>query len=418
MTASQFLHGVETIEVASATQPIMLNNLAVAGIVGTADNADPAVFPLNTPVLLTSAPQKASKLGPSGTLLAAVLDYYAEGGGAAIVTRVASATDPNQQMTNVIGDLTARTGLYALLNARSKLGVMPKTIIAPGFTSIRPSTVANGVTTYAANPVVLAALQVAKKLRGRVYASTPSTSEGDANTWRQDFSSDRLVPIFPNALTWDATSSAYVARPAEAVFAGLLARVHRENGFWFSPSNFPLQSIGGVSTPIDWSSGDPDCLANILNSNDIATIINMGAQTGNGYGGWRRWGNRTTASDTNWTFEVVRTVEDAIYEALEQVTLWAVDKPPSKQLLFDMTKRANNFFRFGVSQGFLVGGRCWLDPEDNPASQMANGVWAWRIDPEAPAPMEHIIYYAQRNQSYYAQELASLTAMISASVGA
>jgi hypothetical protein len=410
MTASQFLHGVETIEVASATQPVQINKMAVAAFVGTAPDADGAIYPLDTPVLLTSEPQKAAKLGATGTLGPAIRDYYAEGGGAAIVVRVDTAIDVETQMTKIIGTAAAKTGMYALLGARAHLGVPPRTLCFPGFTSQRPG--------GSSNPVVAAAIPIAKKLRGRIYASTPSTSHEDAIAWRQDWSSDRLVPIYPNILGWDPAASAYVTRPAEAAFAGLTARVHRDMGFWFSPSNQALQSIGGISTPIDWVSGDPDCEANILNENRIATVINMGQASGVQYGGWRRWGNRTTADDANWVFESVRTTEDAVYEALDEATLWAVDKPPSKQLLIDMTERANAFFKFGVSQGFLVGGRCWLDPEDNPPQQMANGVFAWRIDPEAPAPMEHIIYYAQRNANYYADELKSLQAIIAAQVAA
>jgi hypothetical protein len=163
---------------------------------------------------------------------------------------------------------------------------------------------------------------------------------------------------------------------------------------------------------VDWVSGDPDCTANILNENRIATVINMGQASGVQYGGWRRWGNRTTADDTNWVFESVRTTEDAVYEALDEATLWAVDKPPSLQLLHDMTARANAFFRGGVREGWLVGGRCWLDPEDNAPADMRNGVFKWRIDPEAPAPMEHIVYYAQRNADYYSDMLASLQSII------
>lgn len=404
MTASQFLHGVEVIEVLSGNQPVQINKMGVAAFVGPAPAADAAVFPLDEPVLLTSAPQKAGKLGTAGTLGPAVRDFYAEGGGAAIVVRVDTANTLAAQMTKIIGDATAKTGLYALLAARAHTGVAPRTICAPGFTSSRPDN--------AANPVVAAALPIAKRLRGRVYASTPSTSHDDAIQWREDWASDRLLPIYPNILGWDPVSSAYVTRPAEAAFAGLTARVHRDLGFWFSPSNQVLQSIGGVSAPVDWASGDPDSEANILNENRIATIINMGAASGVQFGGYRRWGNRTTADDANWVFESVRTTEDAVYEALDEATLWAVDKPPSKQLLLDMTERANRFFKGAAAQGFLVGGRAWLDPEDNPADQMRNGVFAWRIDPEAPAPMEHIIYYAQRNADYYTAELASLASII------
>jgi hypothetical protein len=404
MPASDFLHGVEVVEIASGDQSVQINKMAVAGIIGTAPLADAAAFPLDTPVLLSSSPQKAALLGATGTLLPAVRDFYAEGGGAAVVVRVAPGASNDATMTAIVGSASAKTGVHAFLGARAHVGVQPRTLIAPGFTSARPSS--------ASNPVVAALLEVAGKLRGRVYASTPSTSIDDALAWRQDWASPRLTPIYPNILGWDPATSTYVTRPAEAAFAGLTARVHRENGFWFSPSNFVLQSIGGVSTPVDWASGDPDCEANILNENRIATIINMGKAGVGQYGGWRRWGNRTTADDANWVFECVRTTEDAVYEALDEATLWAVDKPASAQLLLDITERANAFFKFGKNEGFLVGGRCWLDAEDNPPAQMKNGVYVWRIDPEAPAPMEHIVYKAQRNADYYTELLGDLSAMI------
>ena len=211
MPVTQFLHGVEVIEIASATQPIQINKSSVLGLVGTAPNADAAAFPLNEPVLLSSAPQQAGKLGLLGTLGPAIRDFYAEGGGAAVVVRVAAATDPAVQMTNIIGDQAARTGAYAFLGARAHVGVPPRTLIAPGFTAQRPG--------GASNPVVAALIGLAKKLRGRVYASTPSTSYTDALAWRQDWASDRLLPIYPNILGWDPVSSSYVTRSAEAAFA-------------------------------------------------------------------------------------------------------------------------------------------------------------------------------------------------------
>ena len=404
MPINEFLHGVETIEILSGNQPVQINKMAVPYINGTAPDADAAAFPLDEPVLLASRPQKALKLGATGSLPAGVRDFYAEGGGAAIICRVAPGANEEATITNLIGSLASKTGLYAALGARAHVGVAPRTIIIPGFTAQRPGD--------ASNPVVAAAIGVADRLRGRVYASVPSTSIDDALEWRQDWASDRLLPIYPNILGWDPATSAYVTRPAEAAFAGLTARVHRDNGFWFSPSNFALRSIGGVSNPVDWVSSDPDCEANILNENRIATVINMGQASGVQYGGWRRWGNRTTADDANWVFESVRTIADAVYEALDEATLWAVDKPPTKQLLVDMTERADRFFKFGKDQGFLVGGRCWLDPEDNTPAQMANGVFVWRIDPEPIAPMEHIVYKAQRNQDYYESYLGDISAMI------
>jgi hypothetical protein len=410
MSTTTFLHGVEVDEVESATQPISFNPSGVVGLIGTAASADEASFPLNEPVLLNSQPTLALKLGADGTLLSAVQQIYAEGAGQVVVVRVADDDDPDNVMSNVIGSQAAKTGLYALLGARALVGVPPRTIIAPGYTSILPTATGGGPL---ANPVVTAALPVATRLRGRVYFDAPATGDDDALAAAELYTSDRAVIFYPQVMVWDTATSAYVPLPASASMAGLTAYVHENLGFWFSPSNQPLQGVGGVSTPIDWAMSDPDCEANTLNAANITTIINAAQQAGLQYGGFRRWGNRNLSSDANWRFEAVRTALDMVYEALDEVTLWAVDKPPGLQLLQDMTNRANDFFKWGKTVGFLVGGRCWLDPELNPSSQTSQGVWNWSIDPEAPAPMEHIIYTASRNASYYDQEVAALANMIS-----
>ena len=411
MSATTFLHGVEVVEVESATQPISFNPSGVVGLIGTAASADEASFPLDEPVLLNSQPTLALKLGVEGTLLSAVQQIYAEGAGQVVVVRVADDVDPDVTMSNIIGSAAAKTGLYAFLGARALVGVPPRTLIAPGYSAILPTATGGGPL---ANPIVTAALPIATRLRGRVYIDAPSTGDDDAIAAAALYGSDRAVIFYPNVMVWDTTTSAYIALPASASMAGLTAYVHENLGFWFSPSNQVLQGVGGVSTPIDWAMSDAECEANVLNAVGVTTIINAAQSAGLQYGGFRRWGNRNLAADANWRFEAVRTALDMVYEALDEVTLWAVDKPPGLQLLQDMTNRANDFFKWGKTVGFLVGGRCWLDPELNPSSQCAQGIWNWSIDPEAPAPMEHIIYTASPNASYYDQEVAALANMISA----
>jgi phage tail sheath protein FI len=411
MSSTTFLHGVEVQEVASATQPISINPSGVVGLIGTAASADEASFPLNEPVLLNSQPTLALKLGADGTLLSAVQQVYAEGAGQVVVVRVADDPEPDNVMNNIIGSAAAKTGLYAFLGARAQVGVPPRTLIAPGYMSILPTATGGGPL---ANPIVTAALPLATRLRGRVYFDAPSTGDDDAIAAAELYGSDRAVIFYPNVMVWDTTTASYVAMPASASMAGLTAYVHENLGFWYSPSNQVLQGVGGVATPIDWAMSDAECEANVLNGANITTIINAAKSAGLQDGGFRRWGNRNLATDANWRFEAVRTAADMIYESLDEVTLWAVDKPPGLQLLQDMTNRANDFFKYGKTVGFLVGGRCWLDPELNPSSQCAQGIWNWSIDPEPPAPMEHIIYTANRNADYYTQEVASLANMISA----
>ncbi len=395
----QYLHGVEIIELNDGIRPVKINKSGVIGIVGTAPLADPDAFPLNEPVLLTSEPRKAALLGATGTLLPAIQQIYAEHGATIVVVRVAVATDINAQLSLVAGSITAKTGAYALLEARAHLGVPPRTLIAPGFTSQRPS--------GGANPVVTALLAVAERVRGRVYADSPATHAA-AIAYRADWASDRVGVFYPTCRVWDVVASAYVDRPQSASQAGLTARVHDQNGFWFSPSNHALTGVGGTSESIDFALGDPNCEANILNENQIITLINQGGD----FGGWRRWGNATCADDPLWRFEAVRTSLDLCYEAIQEAERWAVDKPPSRQILIDMQEMVQQFFNYGKKTGFLLGGRIWLDPERNPPVQTVQGIWAWDIDPEAPAPMEHIKNYAHRNPSYYSDLVASLVGQV------
>ena len=49
-------------------------------------------------------------------------------------------------MANVLGNSLLKTGVHALRNAESELGMKPKLLIAPGFTSVLPT---DGVETIA-----------------------------------------------------------------------------------------------------------------------------------------------------------------------------------------------------------------------------------------------------------------------------
>jgi phage tail sheath protein FI len=458
---TQFLHGTETIEIPGGTFPIKISAAGPIGLSGTAPNADASIFPLNTPVLLTAAPLQATKLGLLGTLPQAINQIYAEAGAAVIVIRVADDPSPAVVMSNIIGSVAAKTGVNAFRNAEALVGVKPRTFIAPGYTSIRPfgvlgATIAGGSGTGAGaaisfnpagatgtvalvggsfivtitnpgnyangtvvtatvtgcgagatatvhtgsapNPVVAALIPIATDLRGRIYGDCPSDSDASALAWRNDWDNERIVCFYPSVEVWDETSSAYVAAPASSSNAGLTSRVVTEQGFWYSPSNNAFNGVGGISSPIDYSD-NPNDQANILNSNDIVVTINSPSQ---GYTGWRRWGNHTCAkTNTAFQFESVRTACDMVYEAVQRAQAWAVDKPPSLQLLREMQASVQAFFDYLVHMGALVGGRVWLDPEKNTPEQTSAGIWAWDFDPTPPAPMEHIQNYAQLNDKYY-----------------
>ncbi len=136
-----FLHGTEVLEQTSGARSVPDVPASIIGLLCTAPDADPSVFPLNEVVLLNSDPVIAAKLDTTGngrgTALDAINLIYAQGGAKVIVVRVAEGNTLDETMSNIVGSPVTRTGVWAFLTAQSKLGEQPKILIAPGFTSQR-----------------------------------------------------------------------------------------------------------------------------------------------------------------------------------------------------------------------------------------------------------------------------------------
>src|SRR3954468_5162241 len=148
--ATDFLHGVEVIQLDNGTRPIRIARSGVIGLVGTAPDADPAQFPLDTPVLVTNLREcdgLKSPLGPAtGSLYHAAQLIYAQARAVVVIVRVqegAGATDAEKLLAtlpNIVGSTTSGfyTGVNAFLGAKTQLGVQPRILLAPEFTSHRP----------------------------------------------------------------------------------------------------------------------------------------------------------------------------------------------------------------------------------------------------------------------------------------
>ncbi len=128
-----YAHGVTLTESTETPSLLRVQRQGITFINGTAPDADPAAFPLNTPTLVTSE-TKAKGLGADGTLLEDVKTVFGEGGSWCIVNRVEHSADPAMLQANLIGDLVARTGIYAALRAKGLTGYQPRVIITAGNT--------------------------------------------------------------------------------------------------------------------------------------------------------------------------------------------------------------------------------------------------------------------------------------------
>ncbi|WP_062560621.1 phage tail sheath subtilisin-like domain-containing protein [Paracoccus aminovorans] len=389
-----FLHGIETVEIDDGIRPIETVKSSVIGFVGTAPDALAADFPLNTPVLVTG-PRMAATLGATGTLLDAYNAAYAQGVNTVIVVRVTAGATPAETLSAAAGVAANATGVWALLNAANVLGLTPRILAAPGFTS--------SAAADPANPVTQALISVANRLRAVAIADGPNTTEADAITDRGKYGSNRLYIVDPAVRVWDATTSAYVTRPASGFVAGALSAVDAAKGFWWSPSNQVLQGVAATARPIGWAISDPDTEANRLNEEEIATIIRKD--------GFRLWGNRSAgeATDTQWAFLPVRRTADMIYESIEGALLWAMDRPFSAQLLLDIKDSVQSYLDELTNRRAILGGAVWIDPELNTEATLKAGKLYLNFDIEPPAPLEHLTLQAHRNGDYYEELVLSVT---------
>ncbi|MEQ1670064.1 MAG: phage tail sheath subtilisin-like domain-containing protein, partial [Hyphomicrobium sp.] len=138
-----FHHGARVIQKDRVYRPIETTDTSTIGLLYTAPNADPVLFPLNTPTLFLADRYKAADLGTAGTGHDAIDGIYDHIGVPIVGIRVADAATVEQRLANFIGDYATRTGAHALYKARNSVFKMPKILIAPGFTSQR---VTGGIT--------------------------------------------------------------------------------------------------------------------------------------------------------------------------------------------------------------------------------------------------------------------------------
>ncbi|EIC82050.1 major tail sheath protein [Serratia sp. M24T3] len=111
--------------------------------------------------------------------------------------------------------------------------------------------------------------------------------------------------------------------PYSARAADLRARIDLDRGWWWSKSNQDIFSILGVEHVDDFILGEPNCQANLLNMENISTIIRRD--------GFKHWGNRLCTRDPRGNqsmAECAVTVDIAISyykQSLEGVELIEID---------------------------------------------------------------------------------------------
>ena len=380
-----FYHGVTVTLIDSGARTIALPSSSIIGLVDTYTPADGLVAP-NIPVLVTGKGDAAKKFGPASAICKRMNEIFDQAGAVVVAVGVDVATAGAELTSAIIGGVTAsgaRTGLQALLDAKSRTNQTPRLIIAPG---------------HSRTPAVAAAMvALADKLRAIAIIDGPDTDDEAAMEFVKDIGSKRAFVVDPGLRVWDTATSAEVTVPASAATAGLFAKKDAEVGFWASPSNTEFSNILGTTRPVEYLYGDPASRANLLNEAFIATIIRDG--------GYRLWGNRTRSADPKWSFVTrVRTV-DMVMDAILKGHQWAVDRGITKTSVKDVTEGLNAFMRDLKAMGAVINFEAFPDPEKNTASQLEQGRVYWTIRFTDVPPAENPIFQVEVTNQWITEVL-------------
>ena len=332
-------------------------------------------FPLNTPVAIVGTTM-LSRLGEQGSLKQALTEINDQRNALTVVVRVSEETEEAKQRAAVLA------GIGALSSAKSVTTYQPRIVIAPGFSE---------------DDAVGKALEtVAGKLRAVAYVDCASGATLQEVVQRRQSYGMRTELLRPRVQVSNADGQ-LVYRPYSAFAAGLRARIDFEKGWWWSKSNQDINNILGVEQIDEFILGDENCDANLLNMQNVSTIIRRA--------GFKHWGNRLCGTNPQWRFESVRRTADVIEDSIQETMLEFVDRPLDRENADDIIGTINAYMRQLVGLGAIFGGRAWLDEELNTAESMAAGVLYINYDFGPKSPTELISLRVRVNNNYALEEM-------------
>ncbi|MBN5366742.1 phage tail sheath protein [Serratia marcescens] len=380
-------HGVRVVEINDGTRVISTVSTAVVGMVCTGKDADPKLFPLNTPVLITDVIAAAGKAGKSGTLAKALSAIGDQCKPVTVVVRVEEGKDAAETTSNIIGgaDENGRyTGMKALLTAQAVTGVKPRILGVPGLDSLEVATALAGI---------------CQQLRAFGYISAYGCkSISEAIAYRDNFSQRELMLIWPDFLAWDTTGNVSTTAHATARALGLRAKIDTETGWHKTLSNVGANGVTGISASVFWDLQAPGTDADLLNEAGVTTLVRKD--------GFRFWGNRSCSDDPLFLFENYTRTAQVLADTMAEAHMWAVDKPVTATLIRDIVEGIKAKFRELKSNGYIIDADCWYDESANDKETLKAGKLYIDYDYTPIPPLEDLTL-RQRITDKYLVNLAA-----------
>lgn len=386
---SDYHHGVRVVEVNDGTRTISTVSTAIVGMVCTAEDADAAAFPLDTPVLLTNVQAVIAKAGKKGTLAAALQAIADQSKPVTVVVRVAEGATNAETISNIIGGTDENgqyTGMKALLSAQTQLDVKPRILGVPGLDSLEVATALAGI---------------CQQLRAFGYVSAYGCKTiSEAMKYRENFSQRELMVIWPDFIAWNTTANASETAYATARALGLRAKIDTDTGWHKTLSNVGVNGVTGISAGVFWDLQQTGTDADLLNQACVTTLIRKD--------GFRFWGNRSCSDDPLFAFENYTRTAQVLADTMAEAHMWANDKPLTPTLVKDIIAGIKAKFREMVSAGYLLGADCWYDESANDKESLKAGKLFIDYDYTPVPPLEDLTLRQRITDTYLANFAASV----------
>lgn len=318
-----------------------------------------------------------------------------EGGGigaTATVTAAYSYADPSLvDADDIIGGIDAESGalkgLELIDRIFPKFRILPGTIAAPGWSQDPVISVFMGAKCLNINGHFKCMCVVD-------VDDTACTKYQDVPEYKNlnNLTSEHMIVCWPRLrLDRDYWLSTHMA--------GLLARTDGQNEDvpYVSPSNKQLEILRAVADEKEVWLG-PE-MANYLNGNGIVTSLNF-------IGGWRAWGNRTgvypASTDPKDAFIPLRRMFNWIGNTLVLTWWQKVDFPMTRRLIETIMDSTNIWLNGLQAREFILGGRCEFLKEENPVTDMMDGILRFHVNVTPPPPARQIDFILEYDPQYFA----------------
>ena len=354
---------------------------------------------LTDPVLLSTIVVKAQS--GEGAALVQGTDYEAayDSDGRLVITALEDGAAYNAGTLyasavtedDIIGGVDVSTGAYTGLETLNQVfplfGLVPGLVLAPGW-SDKPEV---------ASVMVAKAGNINSHFQAMVLTDVADTIKKytDVPTRKNNFNYTDTQEV----VCWPRVRNGDDIFHMSVHLLGVMAQTDSDNGDipYVSPSNKSMQITGTCLADGTEVVLGPD-EANYLNGQGIVTALNF-------IGGWKAWGNRTACYPSNTdpkdAFISIRRMFNWHAKTFIQ-TYWAkVDQPINKRLIQTVIDSENIRLNGLVAQGVLLGARVEFREDENPTTNLLDGIIKFHTYFTPPTPARVIENVIEYDPSYF-----------------